>query len=154
MAGRKIAYRTATHERALPVPRVAAWAAVTAAAAERSGGVDLGAGAGRVTEVVLSDEPPWRRVVRLDGDHTSPLCQTSITIRDDGDSCLIAWSCLVDPTGVDADALDDLVSSVSTDGSRQLDLLADAVAVITEDLQAGIDALDEFADETISKVKG
>ena len=88
MAGKKIAYRTATLERSLPVTRVEAWNVVTDITGTRS------------AEVILSDEPPWRRVARLDGDHPSPLCQTSITIRDDGDRCLVAWSCLVDPTDV------------------------------------------------------
>jgi hypothetical protein len=82
-----------------------------------------------MTEVVLSDEPPWRRVVRLDGAHTSPLCQTTITIRDDGDTCLVAWSGLVDPTGVHTDALDALVDSLTADGSGQL---ADLVRAVTE----------------------
>lgn len=119
MAGKKIAYRTATLERELPVGRASAWAAVT------------GITATRFAEVILSDEPPWRRVARLDGDHPSPLCQTSITIRDDGDRCLVAWSCLVDPTGVEGEALDDLVARLTADGARLLDRLAEAVAAPT-----------------------
>jgi hypothetical protein len=119
MAGKKIAYRTATLERALPVDRVEAWAAVTEITA------------GRSAEVILSDESPWRRVARLDGDHPSPLCQTSITIRDDGDRCLVAWSCLVDPTDVGAEALDDMVAHLTDDGARLLEQLAGSVAAPT-----------------------
>jgi hypothetical protein len=119
----KIAYRTATIERDLAVPRRAAWAAVVAVAATRVDGVELGPVTGTVGDVVLSEEPPWRRVVRLDGDHPSPLCQTSVTIRDDGDRCLVAWSCLVDPTGVDEELLDAIVVEVTEDGGRQIDAL-------------------------------
>lgn len=117
----KISYRTATLERTLPVPRSRAWAALVDAIADRTSGLDLASPLGAVTEVVLSDEPPWRRVARLDGEHPSGLVQTSFTIRDDGDTCLVAWSCLVDPTDVDPATLDTLVRVVTADGSAQLD---------------------------------
>ena len=126
VAASKISYRTATLERALPVPRDLAWDALTAAADHRSG-VGLGDPPVRATEIVLSDEPPWRRVVQLDGAPHSPLCQTSFSLRDDGDACLVAWSCLVDPTGVEATALDDLVDAITADGAAQLDALAETV---------------------------
>ena len=127
MAGPKIAYRTATLEQALPVPRSVAWEAVVAVAVGRTGGVTIGVPPVGVGEVVLSDEPPWRRVVSLDGGHPSLLCQTTVTIRDDGDTCLVAWSCLIDPTGVEADALDDLVAAVAADGAAQLEELGGLV---------------------------
>jgi len=123
MAGPKIAYRTATVEQALPVSRSSAWAAVEAMAAARAGGVSSARPPVGAAEVVLSDEPPWRRVVSLEGGHPSRLCQTTITIRDDGDTCLVAWSCLVDPTGVEADALEGLVATVTADGSAQLEAM-------------------------------
>jgi len=119
MAGPKIAYRTATLEQVLPVPRSVAWEAIGSVAAGR-GDIALGEPPVVVDEVVLSDEPPWRRVVRLDGGHPSPLCQTTITVRDDGDTCLFAWSCLIDPTGVEAGRLDGRVDALTADGSAQL----------------------------------
>jgi hypothetical protein len=128
MASRRISYRTATLELPLAVPRDVAWAAVQAGAAARADGVTLAPSLPPVTEVVLSDEPPWRRVVRLDGDHPSPLCQTTITIRDDGDRSLVAWSCLIDPTGVDPDALDTMADAVTEDGAGQLGRIAATVA--------------------------
>ena len=117
----KISYRTVTLERPLPVPRARAWTALVDATSARTSGVDLGAPLGSVIEVVISDEPPWRRVARLDGDHPSALVQTTFTIRDDGDRCLVAWSCLVDPTDVDPATLDTLVDVVADDGAAQLD---------------------------------
>lgn len=130
MATRKIQYRTATLERPLDVPRRAAWAEVVAVTERRSAGYRLGP-VGPVVETVLSEEPPWRLVLRVDGDQPSPLCQTSVTIRDDGDRCLVAWSCLVDPTGVEPGGLDGLVTALAADGRALLDGLAESVGAST-----------------------
>ncbi|MEL7207074.1 MAG: hypothetical protein AAGK32_02385 [Actinomycetota bacterium] len=121
---KKIAYRTATLERPLPVPREQAWAGLTAVL-EGADGVGVGVPDRDVplARVPLSVEPPWRLVERVDGDHPSPLLQTTVTIRDDGETCLVAWSTLVDPTDVDPVALDALVDEVTVAGAGLLDRL-------------------------------
>lgn len=126
MARRKIPYRTATLERLLDVPREVAWEEVARLVGARSAGYELG-DLGPVAEVVLSDEPPWRLVVRVDGDLPSPLCQTSVTLRDDGERCLVAWSCLVDPTGAGPAELDRLVDALTGDGRDLLHRVGRAV---------------------------
>jgi hypothetical protein len=124
----KIQYRTTTLEAALPVPRVDAWGAVAAGAERRRDGVPLADRVGPITEIELSVEPPWRRVVRLDGGHGSPLVQTSFTIRDDGPTCLLAWSCLIDPTDLAEEDLGALVDAVRADGQAQVHAIEVALA--------------------------
>lgn len=49
-----------------------------------------------LVEEVISFEPPWRRVSQLYGAPVN-LCQTTVAFTDKGDSCLMAWSVVVDP---------------------------------------------------------
>jgi hypothetical protein len=123
----KIQYRTTTLESPLPVPRVDAWEAITARAERRREGVRLSDHLGPTAEIELSVEPPWRRVVRLDAGHESALVQTSFTIRDDGQTCLLAWSCLIDPTDLAEEDIEALVDAVRADGEAQIQAIERAL---------------------------
>lgn len=68
----------------------------------------------------LSVEPPWRRVRRqavpgIDG------CETTVTLRDDGAECHLAWSAGLSAEVDDATA-DAVLVQLAADGER---LLAD-----------------------------
>jgi len=49
-----------------------------------------------LSEEVISFEPPWRRVYELTGAPVK-MYQGTTVITDQGDSCLLAWSLVVDP---------------------------------------------------------
>ncbi len=53
------------------------------------GGLDL-------TEIVISFEPPWRRVYELSGAPVA-LYQGTTAFVDQGDTCLMSWSLVIDP---------------------------------------------------------
>ncbi|MEE1522788.1 MAG: hypothetical protein V1248_08155, partial [Acidimicrobiales bacterium] len=55
----------------------------------RLGGLDL-------TETVISFEPPWRRVYELSGAPVA-LYQGTTAFVDQGDTCLMSWSLVIDP---------------------------------------------------------
>lgn len=44
----------------------------------------------------MSNEPPWRYVYSRETVATA-LCECSVTMRDDGESCNLAWAALIDP---------------------------------------------------------
>jgi hypothetical protein len=71
-----VPWRTTMRERHLPAPRRTAWAALVG---------HLGTDADD-----LSVEPPWRHVRRLAVPGLERVEQT-VTIRDDGDECHLAW---------------------------------------------------------------
>jgi hypothetical protein len=71
-----VPWRTTMRERHLPVLRAAAWAALL----DHLGDEDAD----------LSVEPPWRHVRRLSVPGVERAEQT-LTIRDDGDECHLAW---------------------------------------------------------------
>ena len=71
-----VPWRTTMRERALPVSRATAWAALVE---ELETDVDD-----------LSVEPPWRHVRRLRVPGLERVEQT-VTIRDDGEACHLAW---------------------------------------------------------------
>ena len=105
------AYRTFVVERKLAATRQAAWdtlhemilAGIGNYAADgvpaphglgavlrfRLGGLDL-------TETVISFEPPWRRVYELSGAPVA-LYQGTTAFVDQGDTCLMSWSLVIDP---------------------------------------------------------
>jgi hypothetical protein len=94
---RKPVLRSAVVEVVVPAPRTDVWAALVAGVEAAT----LGAAAERWPEVVLSLEPPWRRVARLTivddtGSEPSPLVEHTAVIRDDGDTCLLVWAAIVE----------------------------------------------------------
>jgi hypothetical protein len=97
----KIAYRTFTLEAPFAASREVVWDLVT---------TDLERRLLDRAHTVLSDEPPWRRVWTID-DSALPLEQMTITIRDDGARCLLAYSGLLHP-GDDDHVTDDVVAAV------------------------------------------
>ena len=54
-----------------------------------------------LSEEVISFEPPWRRVYELSGAPVA-LYQGTTAFTDQGDTCLMAWSVLVEPLPDDA----------------------------------------------------
>ena len=100
-----VPWRTTMRERHVAAPRDATWAVL----------VDL-LGAGPDD---LSVEPPWRHVRRL----TVPgveLCETTVTLRDDGPACHLAW-CAGLTAEVDDTAADVLLDQLAADGERLLE---------------------------------
>ncbi len=107
-----VPWRTAMRERHLTVPRDAAWAAVLAHLGDDPDD--------------LSVEPPWRHVRRLEVDGMERAEQT-LTIRDDGDECHLAW-CVGLTAEVDDPDADATLARLGEDGETLLDAVADEVA--------------------------
>jgi hypothetical protein len=103
-------WRTTMRERHLGVPRDAAWARLVE---------QLGTNAAD-----LSVEAPWRHVRRLTVPGVDRVEQT-LTIRDDGEECLLAW-CVGLTAEVDDPAADALLARLGDDGEALLDQLAAA----------------------------
>jgi hypothetical protein len=82
----KPTYRTFVVERHVAEPRAAVWTRLVALI--DGGLVDL-------PERLLSFEPPWRRVGRLD---LAPLglVEHTVALRDDGDDCHLVWAALAE----------------------------------------------------------
>ena len=104
-------YTTVVVERQIAAPREVAFGALCDLISEATGGyaVDgdpsphgLGArlefsmGDLDLVEEVISFEPPWRRVYELTGAPVA-LYQGSTLFTDQGGTCLMAWSLLIDP---------------------------------------------------------
>ena len=104
-------YVTIVVEREVPAPRAAAFDALCALISERAGGyvtegdpaphglsarVEFTVGDLHLAEQVISFEPPWRRVYELSGAPVA-LYQGTTAFTDQGDTCLMAWSVLVEP---------------------------------------------------------
>lgn len=105
-------WRTTMRERHLTVPRDAAWAAVLAHLGDDPGD--------------LSVEPPWRHVRRLAGPGVERVEQT-LTIRDDGNECHLAWCVGLTAEVADSGA-DALIARLDADGEALVDGVARAVA--------------------------
>ncbi len=104
-------YTTVVVEREIDAPRSVAFDAVCELIEEATGGRvsdgaadphGLGArfefvlGGMALSEEVISFEPPWRRVYELSGAPVA-LYQGTTAFTDQGDTCLMAWSVLVEP---------------------------------------------------------
>ena len=107
-----VPWRTTMRERHLSVPRDVAWAVVIAHLGEDPGD--------------LSVEPPWRHVRRLAVAEVERVEQT-VTIRDDGEECHLAW-CVGLTAEVDDPGADALIARLGADGEALLDAVARAVA--------------------------
>jgi len=104
-------YVTIVVEREVPAPRAVAFDALCTLISERTGGYvtegdpaphGLGArmeftvGDLHLAEQVISFEPPWRRVYELIGAPVV-LYQGTTVFTDRGETCLMAWSLVIDP---------------------------------------------------------
>jgi hypothetical protein len=104
-------YTSIVIEREISAPRQAVWDALLDMIASATGGhvvegVPAPHGLGAVFEFgmdglsfreeVISFEPPWRRVYDLTGAPVG-LYQGTTAITDRGDSCLLAWSLVIEP---------------------------------------------------------
>lgn len=104
-----VPWRTTMRERHLRAPRATAWAALTDLL-----GTDPGD---------LSVEAPWRHVRRRPVPGVER-CETTVTLRDDGDECHAAWSA---GTTAEAGEADDLLTALADEGAALLDRVAAAV---------------------------
>lgn len=106
---KKPVYRTITLERHVAAPRSAAWEAmlsVLAGAGYETEGDPAPHGPGSTLRVripgydllerTVSLEAPWRRVYQHVEGAPTPFAQGSTTIRDDGDTCHVAWSLIAE----------------------------------------------------------
>ncbi|HEY8059264.1 MAG TPA: hypothetical protein VID94_10955 [Acidimicrobiales bacterium] len=103
-----VPWRTTMRERPVAAPRDTTWAVL----------LDL-LGSGPDD---LSVEPPWRHVRRL----TVPgveLCERTVTLRDDGPACHLAWSAGL-TAEVDDTAADALLDRLAADGEQLLERVA------------------------------
>ena len=100
----KPTYRTFVVERHCPDRRDVVWSRLVA---------QLDAGLVDLPEVVLSFEPPWRRVGRLDL-APLPLVENTVALRDDGAECHLVWAALAE---IPAAAADDAVLAADVDAS-------------------------------------
>jgi len=98
-------------ERHVPVPRAATWAALLD---------QLGTEADD-----LSVEPPWRHVRRLATEDVEQVEQT-LTIRDDGAECHLAW-CVGLSAELDDPAADAVLARLGDGGEALLATVATAV---------------------------
>ena len=99
-----VPWRTTMRERHVAAPRDVTWGVL----------VDL-LGSGPDD---LSIEPPWRHVRR----RTVPgveLCETTVTLRDDGPECHLAWSVGL-TAEVDDTTADVLLDQLAADGEELL----------------------------------
>lgn len=107
-----VPWRTTMRERHLPGPRDAAWAALLEQLATDADD--------------LSVEPPWRHVRCLAAPGVERVEQT-LTIRDDGAECHLAW-CVGLTAELDDPAADALLARLGDDGESLLAAVAAAVA--------------------------
>ena len=104
-------YTTVVTERQIAAPREVAFGALCDLISEATGGhavegdpaphglgarLEFGLGDLDLVEEVISFEPPWRRVYELTGAPVA-LYQGTTAITDRGDSCLLAWSLVIEP---------------------------------------------------------
>ena len=104
-------YVTIVVEREILAPRTAAFDALCTLNSERAGGyvtegdpaphglgaqVEFTVGDLHLAEQVISFEPPWRRVYELTGAPVV-LYQGTTVFTDRGETCLMAWSLVIDP---------------------------------------------------------
>lgn len=99
-APQKPTYRTLVVEQHVDAPRSRVWDVLERLLGEGTIG-PVAAGLG--TERVLSHEPPWRRVARVELPPL-PLVEHTIAIRDDGDECHLVWAYVAEPPQDPADS--------------------------------------------------
>ena len=99
-----VPWRTAMRERHVAAPREATWAVL----------LDL---LGSSPDD-LSVEPPWRHVRRLTVPGVDGV-ETTVTLRDDGSECHLAW-CAGLSAEVDDSAADALLDQLAADGEELL----------------------------------
>lgn len=109
-------YTTVVVEASMPRPRTNVWAAVLAMI-EASTTAEFGN--------EMSNEPPWRYVYDRT-DAPAVLCECSITIRDDGPTCNMAWAALIDP--LPRGASDPFVDSVRSTFQGYIDAIAERIS--------------------------
>ena len=105
------AYTSIVIEREIAAPRQVVWDALLDMIATATGGsvvegeppphglgavFEIGTDGMSLSEEVISFEPPWRRVYELTGAPVA-LYQGTTAITDRGDSCLLAWSLVIEP---------------------------------------------------------
>ena len=86
MKKKKKRYTAFAVEQPISVPRSQAWESVLAVTATEP----------FVSHEQLAVEPPWRWVYRADDDRVA-FHEGTITIRDDGDTCHMSWSLVLNP---------------------------------------------------------
>ncbi|MDG2907205.1 MAG: SRPBCC family protein [Acidimicrobiales bacterium] len=111
MTEQRRTYTSIVIEREIAAPRQVVWDALLDMIATATGGFvvegepaphglgavfEFGMDGLSFREEVISFEPPWRRVYELTGAPVA-LYQGTTAITDRGDSCLLAWSIVVDP---------------------------------------------------------
>ena|GEM_PF-184255 len=111
VTAKRKAYRTSVIERELATTRQRAWDTLHEMIVASTGGYatdgdpaphGLGAvlefrlGDLDLTKTVISFEPPWRRVYELSGAPVV-LYQGTTAFVDQGDTCLMSWSLVIDP---------------------------------------------------------
>lgn len=143
---KKPVYRTITLERHVAAPRAAAWEAMLAmlaGAGYETEGEPAPHGPGSTLRVripgydllerTVSLEAPWRRIYQHVEGAPTPFAQGSTTIRDDGDTCHVAWSLIaqivdrseaVDPGFGSADAVDAFLAAARPVLERALGRIA------------------------------
>lgn len=99
-----VPWRTTMRERHVAAPRDATWAVLLDI---------LGS-----SPDDLSIEPPWRHVRRLPVPGVE-LCETTVTLRDDGPECHLAWSAGLSAE-VDDTAAAVLLDRLAADGEQLL----------------------------------
>jgi hypothetical protein len=106
---KKPVYRTITLERHVAAPRTAAWEAMLtmlAGAGYETEGDPAPHGPGSTLRVripgydllerTVSLEAPWRRVYQHVEGAPTPFAQGTTAIRDDGESCHVAWALIAE----------------------------------------------------------
>ena len=88
-------HRSASLERHVRATRDHTWATLLAELESATG--DVEPGDPPLVETVISFEPPWRRVYRVEGDTGLDLYEGTFALRDDGDECHLAWAVVADP---------------------------------------------------------
>jgi hypothetical protein len=129
-AVRKPVLRTAVVEVVVPAAREQVWASLVAGLEAAT----VGASAEQWPELLLSFEPPWRRVARLtildhEGEEPSPLVEHTAVIRDDGATCLLVWAAVVevphDATPERTASCDDVIARLDAAMRRWASAVAD-----------------------------
>jgi hypothetical protein len=135
-------YKTFVIERHVPAPRARVWAALLDLLA-RSGyeheGDPAPHGVGarirfaldgvEYAEETLSFEPPWRRVYQMVDGAPVALYQGTTALRDDGDTCELVWSYLVDPGPGPSELIDAYLARVQLALHHAVDRVASAAVV-------------------------
>lgn len=122
-------YKTFVIEREVAAPRQVVWDALVdmlerVAPGASTGEVAFTIGDYDLVERTLSFEPPWRRAYEIVQGAPAKLYQGTITVRDDGPSCLLVWSYLCEAN--DDGSTDAFLEKVQGSLTRAADGLARA----------------------------